>query len=111
LAKLAIKGTSYEALSDLMTGPTVLAFSADEIAPSRISQKFADTNNKLVVIGGAMIGKLLSTAEIKSISQLPSLDGIRGKLIGILQAPAAQLTRVTNAYATESGESAPEASA
>lgn len=101
LAKLAFKGTQFEALSDIMTGPTLLAFSSDEIAPSRVSQKFADTNNKLVVIGGSMNGKVLSTAEIKAISELPSLDGIRGKLIGILQAPGAQLARVTNAYATK----------
>ena len=101
LAKLAFKGTPYEGLSSIMTGPTILAFSVDEILSSRISQKFADTNNKLVIVGGAMNGKMLSTAEIKTISQLPSLDGIRGKLIGILQAPAAQLARVTNAYATK----------
>jgi large subunit ribosomal protein L10 len=104
LAKLAFKGTQFEALSDIMTGPTLLAFSADEIAPSRVSQKFADTNNKLVVIGGSMNGKVLSTAEIKAISELPSLDGIRGKLIGILQAPGAQLARVTQAYATKDAD-------
>ena len=103
LAKLAFKGTQFEALSSIMVGPTVIAFSADEIAPSRISQKFAEVNNSLVIVGGSMNGKVLSTAEIKSISQLPSLDGIRGKLIGILQAPAAQLARVTNAYATKDG--------
>lgn len=109
LAKLAFKGTQFEALSGIMTGPTLLAFSADEIAPSRVSQKFAEANNKLVIVGGAMNGKVLSTAEIKTISELPSLDGIRGKLIGILQAPAAQLARVTNAYATK--DASPEASA
>ena len=104
LAKLAFKGTQFEALSDIMVGPTVLAFSTDEIAPSRVSQKFADANDKLVIVGGSMNGKVLSTAEIKAISQLPSLDGIRGKLVGILQAPAAQLARVTNAYATKDAD-------
>lgn len=104
LAKLAFKGTQFEALSDIMVGPTVLAFSADEVAPARISQKFAETNNHLVIVGGTMNGKLLSTAEIKAISQLPSLDGIRGKLVGILQAPAAQLARVTQAYATKDAD-------
>lgn len=98
LAKLAFKGTAYEALSDLMVGPTVLAFSADEIAPSRVSQKFADANEQMKILGGIMNGKALSTAEIKTISQLPSLDGIRGKLIGLLQAPGGQLARVTKAY-------------
>lgn len=99
LAKLAFKGTPYEALSGLMVGPTVLAFSTDEIAPSRVSQKFADTNEHLKILGGVMNGKELSVAEIKTISQLPSLDGIRGKLLGLLQAPAAQIARVTKAYA------------
>lgn len=104
LAKLAFKGTPFEELSGIMTGPTLLVFSSDEIAPSRVSQKFAETNNKLVVLGGSMNGKVLSTAEIKMISDLPSLDGIRGKLIGILQAPGAQLARVTNAYATKDAD-------
>lgn len=99
LAKLAFKGTAFEELNGLMTGPTVLAYSADELAPSRISQKFADANDKLVIVGGVMNGKVLSTAEIKAISQLPSLDELRGKLIGLLQAPAGQLARVTKAYA------------
>ena len=76
----------------------VLAFSADEIAPSRVSQKFADANEQMKILGGIMNGKALSTAEIKTISQLPSLDGIRGKLIGLLQAPGGQLARVTKAY-------------
>lgn len=99
LAKLAFKGTAYEELNGLMTGPTVLAYSADELAPSRISQKFADANDKLVIIGGVMNGKVISTAEIKAISQLPSLDELRGKLVGLLMAPAGQLARVTKAYA------------
>lgn len=104
LAKLAFKGTQFEELSGIMTGPTVLAFSEDEIVPSRISQKFADANDKLVIVGGAMNGKMLTKAEIKAISQLPSLDEIRGKLIGVLQAPAAQLARVTKAYAEKTSD-------
>lgn len=99
LAKLAFKGTAFEELNSLMVGPTVLAYSADDLAPSRISQKFADANDKLVIVGGVMNGKVISTAEIKAISQLPSLDELRGKLIGLLQAPAGQLARVTKAYA------------
>jgi large subunit ribosomal protein L10 len=98
LAKLAFKDTPFAGLTDLMTGPTLLAFSKDEIAPSRVSQKFADANEHLKIIGGTMSGKLLSVSEIKTISQLPSLDGIRGKLVGLLQAPAAQIARVTKAY-------------
>lgn len=106
LAKLAFKGTAFEELSSIMVGPTVLAFSADEIAPSRISQKFADTNNKLVIVGGSMNGKVLSAAEVKTISQLPTLDEARGKLIGLLQAPGGQLARVTKAYSEKTSEAA-----
>lgn len=99
LAKLAFKGTSFESLCDLMVGPTVLTYAEDLIAPSRVSQKFADGNDKMVILGGMMDGKVLSVAEIKAISQLPSLDELRGKLVGLIQAPAAQLARVTKAYA------------
>ena len=106
LAKLAFKGTAFEDLSSIMVGPTVLAFSADEIAPSRISQKFADANNKLVIIGGSMNGKVLSAAEVKTISQLPTLDEARAKIIGVLQAPGGQLARVTKAYSEKSSEAA-----
>lgn len=106
LAKLAFKGTAFEELSSIMVGPTVLAFSADEIAPSRISQKFADANNKLVIIGGSMNGKVLSAAEVKTISQLPTLDEARAKIIGVLQAPGGQLARVTKAYSEKSSEAA-----
>ncbi len=106
LAKLAFKGTAFEELSSIMVGPTVLAFSADEIAPSRISQKFADTNNKLVIVGGSMNGKVLSAAEVKTISQLPTLDEARAKIIGVLQAPGGQLARVTKAYSEKTSEAA-----
>ena len=106
LAKLAFKGTAFEELNSIMVGPTVLAFSTDEIAPSRISQKFADANNKLVIVGGSMNGKVLSAAEVKTISQLPTLDEARGKLIGLLQAPGGQLARVTKAYSEKTSEAA-----
>jgi large subunit ribosomal protein L10 len=99
LAKLAFKGTPFEAVSDLMVGPTVLTYAEDPIAPSRISQKFAESNDKLVILGGMMDGKMISVAEIKALSDLPSLEGLRGKLVGLIQAPAAQLARVTKAYA------------
>lgn len=109
LAKLAFKGTQFEELASIMVGPTVLTFAEDDLAPSKISQKFADANDKLVIVGGVMNGKMLSKAEIKTISQLPSLDEIRSKLISVLQAPGSQLARVTNAYATKDASS--EASA
>jgi large subunit ribosomal protein L10 len=101
LAKLALKGTASESAATLLTGPSILAFSPDVITAARISQKFADANDKLAIIGGVMEGKVLSKAEIKAISQLPSLDELRGKLVGLLQAPGAQIARVLHAYATK----------
>ncbi|MBI1308248.1 MAG: 50S ribosomal protein L10 [Proteobacteria bacterium] len=108
LAKLAIKGTPFEGVTELLTGPTILTFSADDIAPSRISQKFSEANdNKLAILGGIMNGKMLTAADVKSLSNLPTLNELRGKLVGLLQAPGAQLARVTKAYADKGGASAP----
>jgi len=102
LAKLAFKGTAYEQLNDLMTGPTILAFASDELAPARVAQKFADANEAMVILGGMMDGKVLSKADVKTYASLPSLNELRGKLVGLLQAPGAQLARVTKAYADKS---------
>ncbi len=99
LAKLAFKGTPFEELNSLLVGPTVIAYAEDILAPVKASQKFADTNDKLVILGGMMDGKALSKAEIKVYAALPSLNELRGKLVGLIQAPAAQLARVTKAYA------------
>lgn len=101
LAKLAFKGTSFEAVTDLMTGPTVLVYSADGLTISKVSQQFADKNEALQILGGVMDGKTLTAADVKALSKLPSLEELRGKLVGLIQAPAAQLARVTNAYATK----------
>ncbi len=99
LAKLAFKGTSFEQLNSLMVGPTILAFGTDELAPARVTQKFADANDAMQILGGMMDGKLLTKAEVKTYASLPSLNELRGKIVGILQAPGAQLARVTRAYA------------
>jgi large subunit ribosomal protein L10 len=99
LAKLAFKGMPFEQLNSLMTGPTVIAYAEDNLAPIKTSQTFADKNEKLVILGGMMDGKTLSKAEIKTYAALPSLNELRGKLVGLLQAPGAQLARVTRAYA------------
>jgi large subunit ribosomal protein L10 len=99
LAKLAFKGTSFEQLSGLMSGPTLIAYGDDMLTASKATQQFADKNDKLVILGGVMDGKNLSTAEIKTLSKLPGLNELRGKLVGLLQAPGAQIARVLKAYA------------
>lgn len=110
LAKLALKGTRFEGLSDLLVGPTIIAFSEDVIAAAKVTQKFADDNNVMVVLGGQMEDKVLDAAGVKTIASLPSLNELRGKLVGLLQAPGGQIARVLKAYADKGGASA-EASA
>lgn len=99
LTRLAVKGTSYEVLLDHFKGPTALAYSSDPIAAARVAVKFANDNQKLEIVCGAMGGKFLSQADVKALATLPSLDELRGKIIGILQAPAGKLARVVQAPA------------
>ncbi|NBV54121.1 MAG: 50S ribosomal protein L10 [Proteobacteria bacterium] len=100
LAKIAFKGTPFEAtVSSLMVGPTVLAYSADAVAAAKITQKFADGNDKFTILGGALGEKALDAAGIKALSSLPSLNELRGKLVGLLQAPATKLAGITQAPA------------
>ena len=98
ITRLALKGTKFEALSDLFVGPTAIAFANDPISACKACVEFAKTNEKLLVIGGAMGTGVLSVEEINRLATIPSLDELRAKIIGLLQAPGAQLARVTKAY-------------
>ncbi len=112
LAKLAVKDTNVAGISDLFKGPTVLAYSKDPITAARIAVKYAKENDKLVIIGGTMGSNVLNAGGIKALAELPSLDELRAKLIGLLNAPAtkiartiaepgAQLARVIQAHASK----------
>lgn len=116
LAKLALAGTPYEPITDLFSGPTAIAYSADPVAAARVAVNYSKDNEKLIVVGGAMGDTLLDEDAVKALASLPSLDELRGKLVGllnapatkvagVLQAPAGQLARVFGAYANE-GEAA-----
>ena len=98
ITKLALKDTKFEGLADLFKGPTAIAFAADPVAACKACVNFAKENEKLVIIGGAMGANVLSLDEIKRLATIPSMDELRAKLIGLLQAPGAQLARVTKAY-------------
>lgn len=109
LAKIAIKGTKFEALDGLFSGPTGMATSVDSVAAAKAAYNFAKTNDKLVILGGALGDKILSVEEVEQLAKLPSLDEIRSKLVGllvaaptklagILQAPARDMVGVTAAY-------------
>jgi large subunit ribosomal protein L10 len=99
LAKLAIEGTPYATLSDLLTGPTAFATSTDPVAAAKVAVDFAKTNDKFEILGGAMGGTLLDIEGVKALASLPSLDALRGKLVGLIQAPATQIVRIVQAPA------------
>ena len=98
ITRLALKGTKFESLADLFKGPTAIAFANDPISACKACVEFAKTNEKLILVGGAMGTGVLSLDEIKRLATIPSMDELRAKIIGLLQAPAAQLARVTKAY-------------
>lgn len=106
LVRRALEGTKFAGLADKFTGPTGIAASKDPMAAARVVYGFAKDNEKLVILGGANSQEVLSTETIKFLATLPSLDALRGKIIGILQAPGAQLARLANAYAEKGGASA-----
>ncbi len=96
LVKLALEGTDAKGIADLLQGPTCLAFSADPIAAPKVAVKFARANEKFVILGGAMGTTVLDAKGVNSLADLPSLDELRGKLIGLLQAPAGKIARTLN---------------
>ena len=107
---IALDGTRYQPIGELLKGPTALATSIDPVAAAKVAIEFAKTNDKLEIVGGAMGSQMLDANGIKALAALPSLDELRGKIVGLLvapatklatvtQAPAAQLARVLSAYA------------
>lgn len=98
ITRLALKGTKFEALDELFKGPTIMAYSADPISACKLCVEFAKVNEKFLVVGGALSSGTLSMAEIERLATIPSMDELRAKIIGLLQAPGAALARVTKAY-------------
>ena len=96
LVKLALDGTDAKGISDLMTGPTCLAYSDDLVSAPKVAVKFAKGNDKFVILGGAMGTTVLDAQAVNSLAELPSLDELRGKLIGLIQAPASKIARTVN---------------
>jgi large subunit ribosomal protein L10 len=96
LAKLALEGTDAKGIADLMRGPTCIAYSADPVAAPKIAVKFAKGNEKFVILGGAMGTTVLDAQGVSALASLPSLDELRGTLIGLIQAPASKIARTVN---------------
>lgn len=101
LMTLALKGSRYENLEPLFKGPTAIAVSSDPVVAAKIAYEYAKGNDKISIIGGALGEKSLSKAEVEALAQLPSLDALRGKLVGLLQAPATKIARVLQAPAQQ----------
>ncbi len=112
LAVRALQGTPVEAIAHLFKGPTGIAYSKDPIAASKVAVAYAKDNGKLVILGGSMGAMALDAQGVKALAELPSLDELRGKIVGLLlapatklagviQAPAGQLARVLGAYANK----------
>ena len=101
LARRALTGTAFEPLAPLFTGPTAIAFSRDPLAAAKVVVEFANRNDKLTIIGGGLAGRQLDADGVKELARLPSLDELRGSLVGLLQAPAARLATVLQAPAAQ----------
>ncbi len=101
LAKLAIANTDYAGIGDLLTGPVALATSVDPVAAAKIAVEFAKTNDKLEIVGGSMGSQVLNADGIKALASLPSLDELRGRIVGLVQAPATKLAQLATAPAAK----------
>jgi len=99
LTRLALKGTNFEPLSDLFKGPTAIAYSDDPVAAARIAVKFSEKNDKLVILGGGLNEQVLDVSDVNALAKLPSIDELRGKIVGMIQTPATRIAGVTAAPA------------
>ncbi len=112
LAKIAAEGTVYSELAKRFVGPTAIAFSSDPVAAAKVVVEFAKDNEKLIILGGSILGQEMNPARVESLAKLPSLDELRARLVGIistpaqriagvLKAPARQVAGVINAYSNK----------
>jgi len=101
LAKIAVDGTDAAAIAALLKGPTVIAYSGDPVAAPKVATDFAKAHDKFVILGGAMGRTALNSDGVKALAALPSLDELRAKLVGLIQAPAAKIAQLVNAPAAK----------
>ena len=101
LAKIALEGTDVASIAPLMKGPTLVAYSGDPVAAPKVAVDFAKANEQFVILGGAMGTTALNPDGVKALASLPSLDELRAKIVGLLQAPATKIAQVVNAPAAK----------
>ena len=101
LVKIALEGTDVASIGPLMKGPTILAYAKDPVAAPKVAVAFAKDFDKLVILGGAMGATALNADGVKALASMPSLDELRAKLVGLIQAPATKLVQLANAPASK----------
>ena len=101
LAKLALKDTDYAGLDEYLTGPTALGYSEDPVAAAKAVVEFAKTTDKIEIVGGSMGATKLDEAGVKALASMPSLDELRAKIVGLVNAPATKVAQVVNAPAAK----------
>ena len=101
LAKIALKDTDYAGIEEYLTGPTALAYSEDPVAAAKAVVEFAKSNDRIEVVGGSMGSQVLDEAGVRALASMPSLDELRGKLVGLVNAPATKIAQVVNAPANK----------
>jgi len=101
LAKIALEGTDAASIVPLLKGPVVLAYSGDAMSAPKVAADFAKTHEKYVILGGVMGKTALDQNGVKALASLPSLDELRAKIIGLIQAPATKIAQVVNAPAAK----------
>jgi large subunit ribosomal protein L10 len=101
LAKLALEGADAAVIVPLLKGPTLIAYSSDPVAAPKVAADFAKANEKFVILGGAMGKTALDANGIKALAALPSLDELRAKLVGLIQAPGTKIAQLVNAPAAK----------
>jgi large subunit ribosomal protein L10 len=115
LAHLALEGTPFGGIKPMLKGPAALAWSKDAVAAAKAAVEFAKTNEKFVLVGGALGAQTLDASGVRALAELPSLDELRARIVGmiatpatrvagVLQGSAGQLARVFGAFAKKSEE-------
>lgn len=97
LTRRAIDGTQFSPLSEMFTGPTAIAYSDDPVAPAKVAVKFSKSNDKLVILGGALGEEILDVNGIKALASLPGLDELRSKIVGMISTPATRIAGILQA--------------
>jgi large subunit ribosomal protein L10 len=117
LALRALEGTPYTGIKPMLRGPTALAWAADPVAVAKAAVDYSKANDRFVLVGGSLGERVLDPDGVRALADLPSLDELRARLVGmistpatrvagVLQGPAGQVARVFAALARKEQEAA-----